>query len=279
MKSKGNRRKKQIVLASTCMVLAVGIMVGLNNELTVRVYTVTSHKVRREVRIALLTDLHSCFYGEGQQTLLDAVEAQRPDVVLLGGDIVDDILPEENAWTTVLGLVGRYPTYYVTGNHEYRSGRVESIRRTMAECGVTVLAGVCQTLILDGQPIQICGVDDPRCGSGMWEEQLSAAAAACSQENFSLLLTHRPERVEAYEGLGFDLVLTGHAHGGQWRIPGLLNGFLAPDQGFFPKLAGGLYPLGAGELVVSRGLARESTRIPRIFNPPELVIIDVTPAD
>ena len=95
-----------------------------------------------------------------------------------------------------------------------------------------------------------------------------------------MLLSHRPERVEDYLAYDFDLVLSGHAHGGQWRLPGLVNGLLAPDQGFFPAYAGGLYRLDENtDLVVSRGLARESTRVPRIFNPPELVIIDVTPAE
>lgn len=83
---------------------------------------------------------------------------------------------------------------------------------------------------------------------------------------------------EDYQGKGFDLVLAGHAHGGQWRIPGVLNGLLAPDQGLLPAYAGGLYALEDTTLVVSRGLARESTRVPRLFNPPELVILDVIPA-
>ena len=84
--------------------------------------------------------------------------------------------------------------------------------------------------------------------------------------------------VEAYRGRGFDLILAGHAHGGQWRLPGVVNGLLAPDQGLFPPYAGWRYELEGGTLIVSRGLARESTRVPRVFNRPELVIIDVTPA-
>ena len=80
-----------------------------------------------------------------------------------------------------------------------------------------------------------------------------------------------------YAGSGFDLVLAGHAHGGQWRLPGLINGVLAPNQGFFPSYAGGRYELGNTTLIVSRGLARESTRVPRLFNRPELVVVDVEP--
>lgn len=90
-----------------------------------------------------------------------------------------------------------------------------------------------------------------------------------------MLLSHRPELFETYQKYGFDLVLSGHAHGGQWRIPGVLNGLFAPDQGLFPEYAGGRYDYAEGTMIVSRGLARESTPVPRIFNRPEVVIVDI----
>ena len=97
-----------------------------------------------------------------------------------------------------------------------------------------------------------------------------------SDEDFSVLLFHRPENPEEYASLGFDLVLSGHAHGGQWRIPGILNGIYAPHQGFFPKYAGGRYEIENTVMIVSRGLAKESNAVPRIFNRPEIVVIDIT---
>ena len=128
--------------------------------------------------------------------------------------------------------------------------------------------------------LRICGVDDPSAfaGESGWLEQFRACQALTGDSRYTVLLSHRPERGEDYQGKGFDLVLAGHAHGGQWRIPGVLNGLLAPDQGLLPAYAGGLYALEDTTLVVSRGLARESTRVPRLFNPPELVILDVIPA-
>jgi predicted MPP superfamily phosphohydrolase len=92
---------------------------------------------------------------------------------------------------------------------------------------------------------------------------------------YSILLAHRPEHIDQYLNYGFDLVLSGHSHGGQWRIPFILNGLYAPDQGFFPKYAGGKYEHGSTIHIVGRGLSKNSTRIPRIFNPPELVIIEL----
>ncbi len=93
--------------------------------------------------------------------------------------------------------------------------------------------------------------------------------------NYTILLSHRPEPFRFYACYGFDLALCGHAHGGQWRIPGLLNGLYAPHQGLFPKYAGGRYLKGGTTMIVSRGLARENTRVPRFYDPPELVIVDL----
>ena len=92
-----------------------------------------------------------------------------------------------------------------------------------------------------------------------------------------VLLAHRPENIKCYLQYPFDLIVSGHAHGGQWRIPGLLNGLYAPHQGLFPRYAGGRYDFDGATFLVSRGLARESTRVPRIFNRPELVIVDILP--
>lgn len=273
------KKKNKLAMVSACAALAVTAVVALNDSLTTRLYEVRSEKVREPVRLVLLTDLHSCAYGAGQRKLLDAVEAQHPDLVLLGGDIVDDdpSLDEENAWTVVRALAERYPTFYVTGNHEFWGGRPEELKRRMEAYGATVLEGACETVIFQGQPLGICGVDDPAVGEESWEVQLDRAAAEADPDYFNILLTHRPERVDRYEGRGFDLILAGHTHGGQWRIPGLLNGLLAPNQGFFPQYAGGRYQIGESALIISRGLARESTRIPRLFDPPEVVVVDVLP--
>ena len=259
---KRNLRKKRWLMWTGALAAAGVLALGLDS------------------RLAVLTDLHACFYGEGQADLLSAVAEQSPDLVLLGGDIVDDDpgMPEERALETVEALAARWPVYYVTGNHEFWTGRVEEVKDRLRARGAVVLEGVCRTVEAAGQTIQVAGVDDPAVGEAAWRAQLSAAAAGVDGEHFSLLLTHRPERVEDYAGLGFDLILAGHAHGGQWRLPGLINGLIAPDQGLFPRYAGGRYRLGESVLLVSRGLARESTRVPRLFNRPELVVVEVVPA-
>lgn len=278
---KGNslkKRSKKLLLAGG-IAAALLVWAGLDTSLTVQIYTVESGKVEAPVRLTLLTDLHSCDYGEGQRELLDAVEEQDPDLVLLGGDIVDDGLemPEERALATVEALAERWPTYYVTGNHEYRTGRAEEIKELLAGRGAVVLEGTCALVTVGEQTLQICGVDDPAVGAAVWQSQLEDVTAALEGDVCSILISHRPERVADYTGRGFDLVLSGHAHGGQWRIPLLGVGLIAPNQGLFPRYAGGTYDLEGTTLVVSRGLARESTRIPRLYNPPEEVVVDLVP--
>ncbi len=278
---KGNslkKRSKKLLLAGG-IAAALLVWAGLDTGLTVQTYTVESGKVEAPVRLALLTDLHSCDYGEGQRELLDAVEEQDPDLVLLGGDIVDDgpEMPEERALATVEALAERWPTYYVTGNHEYRTGRAEEIKELLAGRGAVVLEGTCALVTVGEQTLQICGVDDPAVGAAVWQSQLEDVTVALEGDVCSILISHRPERVADYTGRGFDLVLSGHAHGGQWRIPLLGVGLIAPNQGLFPRYAGGTYDLEGTTLVVSRGLARESTRIPRLYNPPEVVVVDLVP--
>lgn len=243
-------------------------------------YTVDAPELDGSVRIALVTDLHSCRYGKNQQKLIDAIDRQQPDIILLGGDIIDDHMAFDNSEIFLAAIAKKYPCYYVTGNHEYWSRRIGDIFDIMHSNGITVLSGDCRTLEVNGQRFNLCGVDDPDAavyspGSRSITEQLSSAGEGCEEGLYTLLLSHRPELFDLYCEYDFDLVLSGHAHGGQWKIPFILNGLYAPNQGLFPKLAGGRYEQDGCTMIVSRGLARESTRVPRIFNRPELVIVDI----
>ena len=217
--------------------------------------------------------------------LIDKVAEQRPDVILLGGDIFDDRLPDGNTELFLSGISGTVPCCYVTGNHEYWSGP-DAFEHKMAildRYGIVRLSGTGSELEVGGVRLMIGGADDPCRWTGTLSgavpdgflAELSAVSGLSGDCDVSILLSHRPELFDLYCRYGFDLVLAGHAHGGQWRVPGLLNGLYAPNQGFFPRLAGGKYERDGTVMIVSRGLARESTRIPRYFNPPELVVIDL----
>ena len=269
--------RKWMRLAAAALAVIL-LFAAFDCSMIVRKYEIDAQQLDSPIRIALVTDLHSCRYGENQNTLIDAVFAQNPDLVLLGGDIFDDDIEDDNAEMFLAGISGSYLCYYVTGNHEYWSG-AENFSRKMAileKYGIPVLAGDCMKLEMNGQCINLCGVDDPA-GGGEEEflRQLQIMGKAEQNDDYTILLSHRPEYWEEYRNCGFDLVLCGHAHGGQWRIPGLLNGLFAPDQGLFPEYAGGMYAQDGRMMIVSRGLARESTRIPRIFNRPELVMVEL----
>lgn len=273
-----HKRNRAAVFIIVIITFVIFIIVVSKEGLTVRNYEIESNKINDRLRIAFIADLHSCYYGEDQTELLNCIDEQRPDIILFGGDIVDDDLPYENALLVLQATAEKYPCYYVSGNHEFWSGEIGSIKKKIAEYGITVLEGQSETVAINGQSINICGVDDAEIGESIFMQQIEEAAAQAAPARFTVFMAHRPEYIEAYLQYDFDLVLSGHAHGGQWRIPGILNGLLAPNQGFFPNYAGGAYRFHEKTFIVSRGLAKESTRVPRIFNPPELVIVDILPS-
>lgn len=275
---KPNPKKKSGRNALIFAAVTVFFGCAFYNGLTVRTYTLKTDKVNRAVRLALLTDLHSCLYGRNQIDLIEKIKAQNPDAIAMSGDIADNYMPREGTTALLKGLKGMYPSFYVAGNHEIRRRDSDKFKAELRGYGVTVLEGDRVVFTANGQAITICGVDDPAIGAGAFRAQLGNAFAE-NDGNYTVLLSHRPERIGQYAALDCDLVLCGHAHGGQWRVPFVLNGIIAPNQGLFPKYAGGLYEQNGTTMIVSRGLAKESTPfIPRVFNPPEVVIVDIVPA-
>lgn len=275
-------KKGQKVFLLTFLMIFLGVLAvflsGISDKLQTNVITVRTEKVSAPVRLALITDLHSCKYGENQVLLIDALESFAPDAVILCGDIIDEKLPEEPAWSLIRQAEERYPCFYVTGNHEYRIGDIGKVKETVRQLGAVVLEGERRTFTLNGQEIDICGMDDSLVTNATFARQLEQCSAD-SPENYSVLAFHRPENILKFENKGFDLVLSGHAHGGQWRIPKILeNGLIAPGQGLFPRYTSGLYKISDSlTLIVSRGLAKEKTWIPRVYNNPEIVIVDIIP--
>ncbi len=242
-------------------------------------YTVRSGKISTGFRLLHLSDLHSSSYGEREENLIGQIDSLCPDAVMLTGDIADNRVPNGNAYALAAYIGKKYRCFYVEGNHEVYTGRAAEIKARFRSYGFTVLEGGKSRLAVGKELITVCGIDDPYglpdAKGRMWEEQLSDCSAFSGNDSFSILLTHRPEPVDFYKETGFDLILAGHAHGGQVILPGILNGLYAPHQGWFPKYAGGRYDLGGKTMIVSRGLSKYVK--PRIFNRPELVLIRVIP--
>lgn len=275
------KRHARFLLSGAALLIAALLFCALDSRLILRRYALSAPQLTSPVRIALVTDLHSCRYGENQRELAQAIRGAAPDLLLIAGDYFDDEIADTNAELLLAQILDLCPIYYVTGNHECYSGSAGFAQKMeiLEKYGARRLAGDCALLELGGARIAVCGVDDPSIymvsDGADSTQQLAQAAAAAQDSDYSILLAHRPERIGDYAEYGFDLALCGHAHGGQMRIPLLLNGLYAPNQGFFPKYAGGEYRLGDTMMIVSRGLARESTRLPRIFNRPELVLIEL----
>lgn len=274
------KRKRTYVF----LVLGILLFTGTYNALTVQTYDVTSDKLKSDqsLRIVLLSDLHSASYGYKQSILIDKVRAQKPDLIALPGDLLDRFRSPDPAFNLIEGLVGVAPMYFVTGNHEIDDSADfvrHDVKDVFRSYGVTVLENESETVTINGIELVIGGLEDPlRTYTeniyGDWEATASASLGNVDTEDtFSLLLSHRAEHIDTYAALPFDLVLSGHSHGGQIRIPYVMNGLFAPDQGFFPKYAGGQYEHETFTHIIGRGF-NYSFNVPRIYNPPEIVVID-----
>ena len=276
-------RKTFVVLWATVSALGVWYEMPCVTQYDV---AVDGGKVPAEgLRLALVTDLHSCRYGAEGRALVETLKAQKPDAVLLSGDIFDDRLPDDNAKAFLAAIARDIPCFYVFGNHEHWSERIPEMREILLSAGVTVLVGEVKTVKIRGVDIDVCGIDDPTYMSDdAWLAQVASVASASNPSRLRILLSHRPEYAAVYEKHRFDLVVSGHLHGGQWVVPFLGLGVCGPSSGgpdvhervLFPHMAGGAYTLNNGAtMVVSRGLARESTPLPRFFNHPEVVIVNL----
>lgn len=269
--------KKLIALIFVAL-LVLGFAWVNNNWIVTTEYSVQSDKVPDAFagkRIVQVSDLHNAEFGDQQQSLLDKVEAANPDAIFITGDLIDsDRYDLERSLATVDGLVEMSEVYYVIGNHEVSSNRLDDeIVPALEERGVEVLRNRSLMWEQDGEAIQIAGIDDPLMDIYLHEEEFTrnSIAEAGLNDAFTLLLAHRPEQLETYASEGIDVVFAGHAHGGQIRIPGL-GGLIAPGQGWFPSMTEGVFESGDTQLVLSRGLGNSGFPL-RVFNLPEVVVV------
>lgn len=269
-----NKRTAKIIKITIISLISVFLILSaVSFPLKTVMYKVFTAEVTKPVRIAQISDLHSNYYGKNMKNLLNAVDEQSPDFIVLTGDIFDDESDNENTRIFLKAAAEKYPCFYVSGNHEQRKDGWKTFRAEAKDMGITVLEGENAEIM----GITVCGASSTGDGRLTFEESVRQCAENAGS-GFNVLLAHFPEQINYYRSFGkFDLILSGHAHGGQWRIPYLLNGLYAPDQGLFPKYAGGRYDFSDETFIVSRGLSRTNPQIPRIFNNPELVIIDIIP--
>ena len=291
-------KKKYWFLILAILAASVIWNVYWNSRIVVHTYTHVNEEVPQAFdgfRIVQLTDLHSVRSEKQGQLVYDMICGQNPDVICVTGDLVDSRYyakhgVEGEALTLALmeKLITLAPVYFIYGNHEMillDDPQNNAFKNALEKLGVQNINNelVCYQRQEDGDKVYIGGLQDPSTlykdyryaflsnnGERM-EAMLDAVTVGVRNEEFFLLLSHRPEYLEMYDQYPVDLVLTGHAHGGQFRLP-FIGGVYAPGQGFLPKYTAGLYETDDLEMYVGTGIGNSVIPV-RIFNPPEILTI------
>ena len=283
MKKEKRRKCLILLLAVIGIVLIIWTLWG-NTALQVNEITVTSDRIPPAFsgfRIAQVSDLHNAEFGEGNAELLQMLSECGPDIIVITGDLVDSSRTDIDVALAFAGeAVKIAPTYYVTGNHEVAISQYDLLKAGLETAGVIVLEDEAISLEYQGESIMLIGLSDP--DATIKGDLFGEVPAMVSTKlrnlmdgdsGYTVLLSHRPELFETYVSSGVDLVLSGHAHGGQFRLP-FVGGLIAPNQGLFPKYDAGLYAGGDTNMVVSRGLGNSIIPI-RFHNRPEIVVVEL----
>ena len=279
---KWNKKHWLCFIAISLVVISAWILLG-NTQLEITEYYVSSSKTPDSFdgfEIAQISDLHNAEFGDKNKDLLVLLSQIKPDVIVLTGDLIDS---RQTDIEIALDFAGKAvqiaPAYYVPGNHEARVPEYEQLKSGLTDLGVTVLENQKVQITKDGESITLMGIQDPSFRTDYLfgdAESVSGQAITSLQnesDGYTVLLSHRPELFDLYVDTGVDLVFSGHAHGGQFRLP-FVGGLVAPNQGFFPKYDAGQFVEENTTMVVSRGLG--NSIIPfRINNPPEIVVVEL----
>lgn len=279
-------KKKFIVLAAIVAILIlliIWIAYG-NTDLEIYKYNVKSEDIPSEFdnfRIVQISDLHNAEFGENNEKLLLMLKQADADIIAITGDMIDSRNTDVDvAISFAQKAVNIAPVYYVNGNHESRVlGEYEKLKQGLTDAGVTILENSSADITIGDEAITLIGINDPTFRMELVDDTMEQNIAhqlvnvIPDNDNYKVLLAHRPEYFDVYAG-NVDLVLSGHAHGGQFRIP-FIGGLVAPGQGFFPEYYEGSHIKENTEMIVSRGIG--NSIIPfRINNKPEIIVAELT---
>ena len=281
-----NRSKKTFLIVSLLVLICLAAWtIWGNTALEVNEYEIVSDRIPEAFagfRIAQVSDLHNAEFGEGNKNLIQLLSQTDPDLIVITGDLIDSRHTDiEIALEFARQAITIAPVYYVSGNHEARVGEYEDLKMGLAEAGVVLLENQKVQITREGESITIMGIDDPSFQEDyLFGDAASVTSSALSElqnesDGYTVLLAHRPELFETYVDSGVNLVFSGHAHGGQFRLP-IIGGLVAPNQGFFPKYDAGIFSEGSTTMIVSRGVGNSIIPI-RFNNRPEIVVAELKP--
>ena len=244
-------------------------------------YRIASSHVTEKLRIVFLSDLHLRQYGEDNKELLDEVQSLEPDLILLGGDFVTYPDPDYESMLSLCRKLARIaPSYAVLGNHESEmiyGGVDEKLAEKFAMTGITLLRNENKTIYIRSNKIELVGLE----GACKDYDYYNYGASDCMErlstqyDALRIVMDHVPMKfINYYQDYPFDIGFAGHTHGGLIRLP-ILGRLYSAEEGLFPQYAGGKYQLKNGaQFIVGCGLG-DSSWVPRVYNPPELVLVDV----
>lgn len=278
------KNKKLLIGLISFLIASIGLITWLiwgNTALMVSEYVISSEKIPEGFngyKIVQVSDLHNAEFGEENCELLELVRQQEPDIIVITGDLIDSYHTDiDVAIDFCEKAIEIAPIYYVNGNHEARIAGYDDLEKAILECGVIILNNEQTTLTIGEDSITLIGVQDPDFISYGWFDDYSNDIVDMTiksfdfdSDSYTILLSHRPEIFDVYVQNDIDLTFTGHAHGGQIRIP-FIGGLYAPNQGFFPEYDAGVYEEDDSIMILSRGLGNSIFPL-RVNNRPEVVV-------
>lgn len=269
------------VMAGIAALLLIWMVWG-NRTVGVTDYIVSSDKLPEafdNYKIAVVSDVHNAEYGENNRLLISVIQKENPDMIAITGDLVDANKTDmEAAKNLAKQLVELAPCYYVTGNHEAWIGeQYQELEEKLLDIGVNILHDRAVKVIKNGETIQIAGLDDLYFAGGDLSVQENRLKTRLQEmnltEDYCILLSHRPEFFHIYVSENVDLTVSGHTHGGQFRLP-FVGGVIAPNQGIFPKYDAGKYSENGRIMIVSRGIGNSIIPV-RFHNRPEVAVVEL----
>ncbi len=289
--NKSSSETKKILKKACAIFLSLAIIFSLilvydNFYIDVDIYKFESKKTQvvNGLKIAHISDYHNRKTEVINTQIFNALDEQNPDVIFITGDIIDKNKTDVDTAIDFCEKLCKYaPVYYVTGNHECNLSIVnqsgfDNMLQLLKSVGVNVLRQECASFITEnGDKVNIYGIDDQYFHCEFSTEVTETTRKLCSKleinkDEFNILLAHQPEQISVYADFGFDLVFSGHAHGGQVRF--FNQGIIAPDQGFFPEYTSGEYVEGETTMYLSRGIGNSVVPV-RVFNKSNIIFVEV----
>lgn len=265
---------KKILILILIIIILIPFCLYQNKHLVITTYTYESEKLGADLdgyRIVQISDLHNAEFGKENKKLLEIIRSCSPDIIVITGDLVDSNHTNvERAVAFVKEAVKIAPVYYVTGNHEYwlDPSENEQMMQGILAAGAYDLDDEAVRIEKGDSSFLLVGLDDQHLSDETLKNLLQE-----QKNELSIVLAHEPQYLQNYANAEADLVLTGHAHGGQIRLP-FVGGIVAPDQGFLPEYTSGQYNNTDTEMIVSRGLGNSIIPV-RLFNYPEVVCVEL----